>query len=315
MKRMLACILFLWITHTLSAQQNDEQKPLRHQLSLVSDNDFYLAQYNDRYYTNGIFFNYNWVVKQPSAKKIIHSLQLGQLMYNPIDYEHKEPEYIDRPYAGFLFLTYSQTHFFGKESVLQFSATGGITGKPSLTQALQQWYHHTVGFKKPEGWKYQVTAEPGLNMGALYATTLFPTNNQAVAIKPVIQASLGNTFTNAKAGFLFQLGSFEKNSQSIAWNASVSNTHEKTRHNYELYFYFYPQIIAQGYNATVQGGLFVENKGLVKDVMPFMYQHTIGGMYSEKHIYLGLSVVYQTKEARTQIQDQRYGSILFGYRF
>jgi hypothetical protein len=307
---MLATLPFL-----ASAQQNNSAKPLRQQISITSDNDAYISLYTDRYYTNGIFFNYTWVSKQPRTSKKIQSLQLTQLMYNPYNYTIHNAENIDRPYAGLLLLSYSQTHFWGKESLLQMSATGGISGKPSLAGAFQNWYHRTVGFDPPAGWEYQVSTEPQINAGALYATSLFSTEGSIVAVKPVAEVSLGNTFTNAKAGLLFQLGAFEKNSQSIAWNATVENAQQSRRHPYELYLYFYPQIIAQVYDATIQGALFIKEKGVVSKSQPFVYQQTFGGIYSGRKIFVGFSVIYQTKQTKTQYLSHMYGSIRLGCRF
>ncbi|MBV4358108.1 lipid A deacylase LpxR family protein [Pinibacter aurantiacus] len=313
--KVLFFTMLMVLTIFASAQQNDSGKPLRHQLSIISENDAYVSLYTDRYYTNGIFFNYTWISKQPRTQKKIQSLQLSQLMYNPYYYRIRNAENIDRPYAGLLLLTYSQTHFWGKESLLQLSATGGISGKPSLAGSLQKWYHHAVGFDPPAGWNYQVTAEPQLNAGALYATSLFSTESSIVAVKPVVEVSLGNTFTNAKAGILFQLGAFEKNSQSIAWNATVDNTQQSRRYRYELYFYFYPQIIAQAYDATIQGALFTKETGAVSKAQPFVYQQTIGGIFSCKKMFIGFSVIYQTKQAKTQYLDDMYGSVRLGCRF
>lgn len=303
------------LTIFASAQQNNSAKPLRHQLSITSDNDAYVSLYTDRYYTNGISLNYTWISRQPRTRKKIQSLQLSQLMYNPYDYTMPNAENIDRPYAGLLLLTYSQTHFWGKESLLRLSATGGVSGKPSLAGSLQKWYHQAVGFDPPAGWDYQVTAEPQLNAGALYATSLFSTEGSVVAAKPVVEVSVGNTFTNAKAGILFQLGAFEKNSHSVAWNASVENTQQPKRHPYEFYLYFYPQIIVQAYDVTIQGSLFTKEKGAVSKTQPFVYQQTIGGMFSGRKMFIGFSVIYQTKEAKTQYLSDMYGSIRLGYRF
>jgi len=313
--KALFCILLITLAIFASAQQNNSGKPLRHQLSITSDNDAYISLYKDRYYTNGIFLNYTWISKQPRTQKKIQSLQLSQLMYNPYNYTIHNSENIDRPYAGLLLLTYSQTHFWGKESLLQVSATGGISGKPSLAGSLQKWYHKAVSFDPPAGWEYQVTAEPQLNASALYTTSLFSKEASIVAVKPVVEASLGNTFTNAKAGILLQLGRFEKNSQSIAWNATVENTQQPRRHSFELYFYFYPQIIAQAYDATIQGALFTKETGSVSKIQPFVYQQTIGSVFSARKMFVGFSMIYQTKEAKTQYKSDMYGSIRLGCRF
>jgi hypothetical protein len=55
-----------------------------------------------------------------------------------------------------------------------------------------------------------------------------------------------------------------------------------TRKNHELFFYWHPQMIVQGYNATVQGGLFSKGSGAVlKDIEPWMFQQNWGICYAE----------------------------------
>lgn len=307
------------MTGWVSVTQAQEKQPgtYRHALYVISDNDVYLAQANDRYYTNGIFFGYSWAGRQGAEVKKQHTLVLGQLMFNPRDYSLEPESSIDRPYAGFLFLTYQQALFLKKDQVLQLSATAGTTGKPSLAEALQRWYHRTVGFDKPEGWKYQVKTEPGINVSALYAATLFPGQAQSsvLAVKPVVQVTAGNSFTGTQAGVIFQLGAFEANGESALWNAGLNRTPAARRRKYECFVYFHPQLTAQVYNATIQGGLFRQDKGTVRDPERLVYQQTLGFMYARNHVSLGLAFTFQTKETTVQQLDQRYGTIQFGYKF
>ncbi len=314
MKKLLTgFVLITGIGLTTQAQQ----PAYRHSLRITSDNDAYLWEGNDRYYTNGIFINYSWAGPQNSNIKKVHSLQLGQLMYNPRDYSLHYESSIDRPYAGYLFLGYKQSLFFKKDQVLQLGIIAGTTGKPSLAEGLQRWYHHTVGFDPPEGWKYQVKTEPGINISATYATALFPekAGHSLFAVKPVVQAIAGNSFTNAQAGMLFQLGFFENNRESVLWKARVNREPATTRRHYECFLYFHPQLTAQLYNTTIQGGLFRREKGTVRDPEKLIYQHTIGLMYAGERIALGMAFIFQSKETTVQQLNQRYGTIQVEYRF
>lgn len=307
----MACLLLL-----AAHAQADKPSYFKYQFTLQSDNDFYLAQYSDRYYTEGLFFNLSWAGRDTAHKKI-SSLELGQLMFNPYDYRQFGTETIDRPYAGFLFFSAKQTRFLAQDRLLQLGATIGITGRPSLAEALQKWYHHMAGFKRPNGWQYQVKTEPGINLHALYAATLFPSkaNTGIFAVKPVAELIAGNSFTNLQAGAIFQLGAFEQNSKSALWNAGISRAAAVTRRRHECFLYFHPQLTVQLYNTTIEGGLFRHDKGLTRPLETLVPLFTLGGMYAHNHFVFGVAYVYQSRETPAQRIAQQYGSLQVGYRF
>ncbi|RFM30350.1 lipid A deacylase LpxR family protein [Deminuibacter soli] len=308
----VTALLFFLFSFAATAQQ-EQPVAYRHQFTLTSDNDFYLALYNDRYYTEGLFFNYSWAGRDTLQKKL-YAVELGQLMYNPYDYLKAGTAAIDRPYAGYLYLSLKQTRFLANDQVLQFGVSAGITGKPSLAEALQKWYHHLVGFKRPTGWAYQITAEPSLNLHALYAATLH-THDIHFAIKPVAEINLGNAFSNAQAGLILQWGVFENNSESALWNAGISSTPRHTRNPHEFFVYLHPQLNINAYNATIQGGLFTTNKGYTTPLSVVQPVVTLGAMYARNRFTFGAAAVLQGRETRTQREVQEYGSLQIGYRF
>lgn len=296
------------------AQRSGQKEQYSHQLTITSDNDFYLAQYNDRYYTNGIFINYAWAAKDTLHKKI-NALELGQLMFNPNDYLKSGTAVIDRPYAGYLYLSGSQTRFLQHDQVLTLGVTLGITGKPSLAEALQNWYHHIAGFRHPTGWVYQVTTEPSLNLHARYIATVISSESGSFALKPVLELHAGNAFTNAQFGAMLQLGTFEKNKETALWNAGIGRGSSATQKPYELFLYFHPELIVQGYNATVQGGLFRQDKGFTRSLETLEPVFTLGAMYARNRFVLNAAAVYQGRETPYQLVPQQYGTLQVGYRF
>src|SRR3982751_4289815 len=78
------------------------------EMGFQSDNDSFLGQGSDRYYTNGFFINYR---RAADASKLpqnmanaVFGLELGQKIFNAQSGRLPSAEYVDRPIAGYLYL-------------------------------------------------------------------------------------------------------------------------------------------------------------------------------------------------------------------
>ncbi|MDB5230479.1 MAG: hypothetical protein JWN76_1284 [Chitinophagaceae bacterium] len=283
----------------------------------ITDNDNYLLQRKDGYYTNGVFFSYTWLPKKLTVKRKLTSLEIGQMIYTDRTRKIINRSEIDRPFTSYLYGRYKETSFSKKDNVLQWSVSAGTMGKSAGGEWLQMNYHTIINIYAFYGWEYQLKDAVGIDGNITYSPVIIPEKEKAfVTLKPVLSANLGTTFTNANLGLMLQAGFFERNHQSALWNARLSHTEIKTRKHFELFGYYHPQLIYHAYNATVQGGLFLKDKGpLTSDIYHLMYQHKLALVYAERRFTVGLAAVYQTKEAKIQKANQRYGSLSLAYRF
>jgi lipid A 3-O-deacylase len=306
-----SCIIFLTITASAQSEKADH---FSSEFSFATDNDAYLFRKQDAYYTNGFFFALK-TAQNKKGKRSIHTYELGQMIYTPLIRKTAGPEDIDRPYCGFLFLKFSKTQFPSARSVLQYSSGIGQVGNASFGENVQNSYHALLNYSRFTGWQYQVRNALGIDLGITYAHTLLEEGSW-IKLAPLVQANLGMTFTNAKLGAYLCLGSFESNANSALWNARVQKNGAALRRKYELFVYWYPQVILQGYNATVQGGMFHKGSGAVLgEIEPWMFQQTWGVCYAEGRWTTQLALIHQAKEAVLQKKTQQYGSIQVGYRF
>ena len=316
-KRMLTLLwtmmLCLWVCFSF-AQDKMNSPHFSREISFTTENDAYLLGKHDAFYTNGVFLRFT---KAGSKKgnKIIESWELGQMIYTPLIRKTIVPADIDRPYCGFLFGKYTRSRFLKKDAILQYSTTIGLVGPGSLGEDLQNSYHKLLGYSRFTGWIYQVQDAIGVDAGISYAETVWE-DSSWIKWVPMVQASLGSNFTNARVGAYLCLGSFEKNSNSALWNARIQKTATTTRKKYELFAYWYPQLIYQGYNATVQGGLFYKGNGGAQlgEIERWMVQQNVGICYAEARWTTKVEVVFQGKEAVDQKTPQQYGSIQLSYR-
>jgi len=310
MKKLIPAF-FVLLSLAVSAQKPDHYSK---EISFLTDNDNYMLQLHDGYYSDGLFLNFSIATYSRKNKKKIVNWQIGQQVFTTESRHHTKLEEIDRPYTGYLFLQYAQT-VFNKRSILQWNAELGTIGEASGGRAVQKGYHNLINIYEYRGWDAQLKSEPGINATICYMPLLY-TGDANFKVVPALQATLGTSFTNAKAGAYFCLGAFEKDRQSVLWGSAIDTKPSAKNRKHELFAYYHPEVVLQGYNATVQGGLFRTDKGpFVADVKRIMYQHKIGGMFSMNNFFATIAVAYQTKEAATQNKNHRYGTIGIGFRF
>ena len=316
--RTIAVSIATLLSQLVVAQ--DLHRHFSKEVSLISDNDNYLVQKRDGYYTNGFFLSLQHVAtknKHPQ-EKVIMRYELGQLIFNPYKYSITDPEKMDRPFAGYLFVKANRSRFFQNGSNLQYNLSVGVLGKASGAEQTQRIYHNIINIYPVEGWGYQLKNELGLNLGAQYTYPLSGElrSQQFIDLHAIGRGSLGNTFTNAVAGLMLRIGVLEKAEQSVAWNSRLHNSDPDYFHTHELFAFYQPEGMLQLYNATLQGGAFLKDKGPVTaDIEPWLYQHRVGIMYAARRTSAVLAIVHRTKEARHMRRAENYGSIQLSYRF
>lgn len=309
-------ILFALISFiTTSFAQN---KFYKHELGFRSDNDAYLATKQDRYYTNGLFIQFKSATKnkRDSTVKKIWSINLGQELYNARSGQVKTIENVDRPFAGYLYGGGSLQWLKPNENVLKLELQVGTIGPSALGRESQTILHNTVGFYEVSGWQYQVNDEVGVNLKANLQYLLFRNERKNLDLSLPINASLGNTFTGLETGILFRTGNINPFYHSAATKSQVSTKFEKDLKDKEFYFFLKPTLTYVAYNATIQGGMFVKDKGPVTfDANPFVFAQQIGAAYANNRWTFDFSVIFKSKQLKEAVKSEQYASAQIYYRF
>lgn len=302
-------------------QSVKKAKSFSQQLTVATENDRYMLQGKDGYYTNGLIINYTRAhqSKRASILKQLDQYEIGQKIFTAYSRHIYTPSEIDRPITGYLYARFTQNNFLHNNQLFQWGASVGVIGKASLGEALQKEFHRLIHIKNKWSawvWEYQLKSEGGINLHGSYARGLLQNKKSFFQITPVTQATLGTIFTNISQGLLLQTGKINLLSQSSYWNASIQDKKATAAINPELFFYYYPELTYQVYNATVQGGLFREDKGpITSPVEPFILRHQLGALFALGRYTVKLEANFVTKEASSQRYGQRYGGIYGSYRF
>jgi lipid A 3-O-deacylase len=313
--KTLLIVIFLTINFTTLHAQI-----YKSEFGFKSDNDSYLAQGSDRYYTNGLFLNFRSAFNQEQLKegleKKIFEISAGQKMFNPYSGYAPDPTKQDRPFAGYLYLGGALSWYTAKESVLKTSVEIGTTGPNSLAENAQELLHKTVGFYTLDGWQYQIKNELTFNLSAQYTDLIYRSQNQATEFSFEGYANAGTTFNGAGAGLLFRAGGLNQLFNSAYTNAVIGN-HSKTKAlvKREVFFYAKPQLNVVIYDATVRGSLFNNNSPVTFGTKPIVFAQQLGFNYSSQRFTFDFGMIFKTKEIKSAAKAHQYGSITMYYRF
>ncbi|PWT94810.1 MAG: hypothetical protein C5B52_19200 [Bacteroidetes bacterium] len=324
-KALLILILIVGFGIIGFGQESDSTKSYRHEIQIVSDNDNYLLNLEDGYYTNGLFISYSFINYDRNKAKIINGkktkaitrFELGQLIYNPHDYDSYANGNVDRPFAGYLYVKAQQSRFYENENLLRYGISVGVIGQSSFARQIQTVYHHFLGIHHLEGWQTQVnnTATVNLNFDYVYHL-LGKSPRRFFDIAAIGKINAGNAFDNAIGSLVLRLGKFEKNDRSAYWNSRLDKSSGKYAKKSELFIFIQPELEYQFYNATLEGGMFLKEKGPVTSPpMPWVYTNHIGFCYAKNKIGLSFAYVHESREAKTMIANDDYATLSFSLRF
>jgi lipid A 3-O-deacylase len=315
---LAACIFCS--TRLLAQTHTDE-------IGAQSDNDSYLLQGSDRYYTDGYFmyFRHAMVVKDTAKlQNKVLGFELGQKIFNPqtgsisdingVDH----PEYIDRPFAAYLYVGSTLNYLYSNESNLKLSAQFGIIGPNAYGRQVQTYVHQLLGFYKPSGWEYQIDNNVVLNLSAEYNRLLARTSELDVSLTSYV--NLGNGFSGAGLGPLFRLGNFNQLFNSVSTQSTVSRGIKKPLlHKHEIFLYYKPQINYVAYDATIQGGLFTSHNPnsleITADKEPFIVSNQVGLAFTTNRFVFDIAVIFHSIDDKEMVQSHQWGSITGLYRF
>lgn len=211
-------VLFFFLCLILPAGARSEEGGT---LTLIIENDR-LAN-TDRHYTHGMRLSWlsaaddvpEWargmaghVPLFAAGSQLRIGYGLGQSIFTPEDTSTSALVPDDRPYAGWLYGTFSLVAD-SRTRLDSLVLDVGIVGPAAFGQDIQNDYHNLIGVGRANGWDNQLDNEPGF---VLYYERKwrklkeFSTHGLGVDITPHIGGSLGNVFTYAAGGIAVRFG-------------------------------------------------------------------------------------------------------------
>jgi len=312
-KLVLIAIALLTTIYSFAQEHKNE-------FGFKSDNDAYLWYGQDRYYTNGLFVYFRRAIDQKKLKgnleKFTYEVSVGQKMYNPHSGNRPDPTTHDRPFAAHLFGGLQTSLFYKKESLLKIGVNLGTVGPDALGKEAQELLHRIVGFYKIRGWDYQIANNFAANANMQFAKLLHRSSNKTVDFTLDTYANIGTTYNGAGVGVVFRAGDINQLFNSSYYNAAIGNKSQTEKFKKrEFYFYAKPQLSYIAYDATVQGSLFNNDSPITFGVKPLVFAQQLGFNYSTPRFTLDYSLIFLSKEIKSNAKAHQYGSISMYYKF
>ena len=201
-------IAFFYLLYLFTNTALGQQLSAKHELGVITENDSYISEYQDKYYTNGIFLFYRYLANNniPNVNKKIIEFKAGQQIYNPYHGDAYTLALQDRPFAGYLFAEASVNKFYQDESLLKLTAQAGVLGPGSQAAEIQNAYHGWFNFYNPNGWQYQIQSSPGIQLNLFYSKKLYPSApSQQLDVNGFTDIQVGTIHSAATVGFLSRI--------------------------------------------------------------------------------------------------------------
>lgn len=314
-------IKFLLTATYFFASLNLNAQTHRNEFGFQSDNDSFLAQGSDRYYTNGlfVFFRRGLTVKDTTRfKNKVLGIELGQKIFNPASGQTPDRDMVDRPFAGYLYAGANLNYLYSNESNLKLGAQIGMVGPAALGRQAQEVIHNTFGFYELQGWEYQIRNNFQFNLSGEYNRLLGRAGKDA-DISLNTYANLGTGFTGAGAGFLVRLGNFNQLFNSVSTQSTaIKQRGFEPLNKHEFFFYLRPTLRYVAYDATIEGSLFNKSDNSVEVRLtrkPVVFSQQFGVTYGGERWIFDLSAIFQTKDTKEMLKAHQWGSATILYRF
>jgi lipid A 3-O-deacylase len=316
--KILRLIFFTILSLTVSQlyAQNRTQE-----FGFQSDNDSFLAQGSDRYYTNGLFLFYRRGMdfKNPKLANKVLGIEIGQKLYNAQTGGVPNATYIDRPFAGYLYAGANINYLFRNESNVKISLQAGVVGPSAKGEAVQKVIHSTFGFYTLNGWQYQIRNNAQVNLSVEYNKLLV--RKEWFDLTASVYGNVGTGFNGAGAGPLLRFGNFNQLFNSVSTQSTATRNSIAPLHKKEVFLHYKPTFNYVGYDATIQGSIFAKADDAPTNEITSMPKHTVfsnqvGLTYGGTRWIFDATATFNTKEVKTQVfNTHQWGSVTIVYRF
>jgi lipid A 3-O-deacylase len=251
------------------------------------DNDIF--DNTDRYYTNGIRFDFispflkqsplSWLMVPYWGKGInYYGVSIGQNMYTPSTTKVGGIHFGDRPYSAYLiFGSFKISNDPGKKFRQTSDIDLGVIGPMAFGDFLQKTVHSNLPTNsEPLGWEYQIENDFILNYNLTYEKGVISTRRVELNLNGV--GALGTLYTNLGGGFQFRAG--KMNPYFGSYGFSRKNINKIMGCSKFQAFIFVTSLgKLVGYDATLEGGMF--NKSSIytlnsNEISRLTYQGSLG---------------------------------------
>lgn len=295
------------------------QEKFSKEISFVTENDLYTSTYDDRYYTNGMFLSFKYLSKEKNEtlEKKIFAWEIAHEMYTPNKSITTDLNNHDRPFAGYLYGSFSIDRIYKDNQSFKTTLQIGIIGSNAFSKELQGAIHSLYGFEEAVGWKHQIKNAFGLNFNTHFNKFLAKDKTNHFDISWINSGELGTVYTNISSGFLARIGfkPLQSLANSIAFNTNINSKNTSFYREIESFIFIKPTLRYAVYDATLQGSFLNKGSEVTSELNPLVFNIAIGFKFTANRFNFGYTLKYNTNKSKGLKfnNGHKYGSINLAY--
>lgn len=309
-------IIFIVLTYIFIPFGLHGQHFATHEVSIQVDNDQFIPNSTDRYYSNGIVLSWDRTVdttgflKVVNAKKAIITGRLEHKIYTPSEITYYDQRRHDRPYASTLVVTGGLRFFTRKNQFMQADITLGVSGPMALGQKMQEWWHQQIGIFRPRGWENQIANSPVVAMHFRFSRQWF--QEKFIDVISNSEINIGSMLVNMKHGAVVRIGNPLPLLLSAYAGGNLQNGPIVKRT--EVYLLFGGAFEYVNHNGLIEGNWIGNESPHTMEREPWVFHGEYGIELSTWKVSAGFIYKTLSKEVRNGARH-RYASIKLGFRF
>jgi lipid A 3-O-deacylase len=301
------------------------------QFSIYEENDtFGLDSPSDRYYTQGLRFEYAWRAQRPfvlaralsrlplyraSAPNVVEAVALAQNMYTPEIITDPEYNPYDRPFAAWLYAAY-RTFVISTFNDWQdtYELYLGVVGPWAQGDEVQSWFHDLIGDEDDPTYVNQIPNSPVVMLTFARKWSSIATfaehETWPTYVLPGVTVRVGNVMTDVGLGITLLAG-FHTPVDFAAGsiNPSIGGTEDAGR--FRLYAHAGIDGRAVLYNAFLDGTAWRESASIERNELVADYKAGITASW--RWFRFSFTQVWRTPEIETRSNFQNFGSLQLGF--
>lgn len=304
----LVLFVFIFFVQYLFAQDRSN----RFEISLANDNDVYLLNSSDRYYTNGVAVNFSMNLNRDTSRSHLLGFELEHRLYNGLGIEEENITYWDRPFSAIFSLKVSLDRFIKDSRVFRLSIRGEQVGPKAHGEAIQDFIHTAFRMYEVLGWEDQLPNRFGVDFGLKYEEEFYKAKNNIFASSIGLNVVAGMQNVNFQAELPLRIGNFRSFTTSSFTKGHLNTVNS----NNEFYFYYKPMITYQLKNSSL--GDYKNNKEYLpnNEMVPIIITHQLGVTFAKKNsVFSFLLTRYDRELGRMKYKHHSYGRIQYSRKF
>jgi hypothetical protein len=249
-------------------------------------------------------------IKKSDSSKVILTYKGGVKIFTPREINQTAISMMDRPYAGYEYLSFGITRFDVDNRGFFLSVDLGLVGRYTGLGQFQKWWHKLLDYRTPSGWHEQIANELTLNFNYNHWKSWKVTN--CFDVVNISSITAGTCSNRLSEDLVFRFLNFKalKNSN---FTGSILSYKSKGTSEFFIFGGIGVDVVAS--NIFIEGSLF--NKGaspFVLNAIPFIFKQQLGIMCSTHKWSYSFTGHHLSKEVMGGI-DHFYGSLDIGFRF